>query len=672
MNLDRLLAPRSVAVVGASARDGSFGKRLATEALRSTGVSRVELVNPAYDSVLGRPCVPTLDDLDEPVDLVVLGVPDALLPEQVTRARANGAGGVVVYGSAVGLGDELREAADGMPMVGAGCMGFVNVTGGVRALGYLERTELTPGGIALVTHSGSMFSALLRTHRRLEYSLAVSSGQELVTTTGEYLHWALGQESTRVVGLFLETIRNAPALRSGLALAADRDVPVVALTVGGSPTGRSLVTAHSGAVAGDDAAWEALFSTYGVHRTRDVEEFVDTLELFSIGRRVRPADGIATVHDSGAERVWVADVAADEGVPFAPLAEATRERLAGSLDKGLVVGNPLDVWGRGADTEKLFGECLRALAADDNVDTVALAIDLVEEYDGDESYPRAAAAVASETDKPLVVLSSVAAAVDQAQAGPLRGLGVPVLEGARSGLRALRHLRDHAQRPPRGEPLPASEPESLPAGWLDAASSLRLLAGFGISTVPTYPAARGEEAVAAAEACGWPVVLKTDEPGVEHRARVGGVHVGLENAAALRRAYDELAAGLGPRVVVQPLVEGSGEVALGLLRDPHLGLLLVLATGGSRIEELAERVVALPPTTRGEAEHVVSRYAAAYGPVSSSLDALVDAVVSVSRIAAAYGDSLAALDVNPLLLTDTGPVAVDALIQPRVGTDLHA
>jgi len=441
---------------------------------------------------------------------------------------------------------------------------------------------------------------------------------------------------------------------------------VVALTVGASPTGRSLVTAHSGAVAGDDAAWEALFSTYGVHRTRDVEELVDTLELFALSRRVRPAAGIATVHDSGAERVLVADVAADEQVPFAPLTDRTLTRLAGLLDEGLAVGNPLDVWGRGADTEQLFGDCLRALAADQTVDTVALAIDLVEEYDGDDSYPRAVTAVSAEIDKPLVVLSSVAAAVDQAQAGPLRDLGVPVLEGARSGLRAIGHLRAHAIRLPQGEPLPPTHDATLPAGWLDAAESLRLLACFGISTVPTYPAGSGADALAAAEECGWPVVLKTDEPGVEHRARVGGVRVGLDSPVALRSAYDELAASLGPRVVVQPLVTGTGEVALGLVRDPHLGPLLVLATGGSRIEELAQRVVALPPTTQGEAERVVARYAAAYGPVADKLiGPLVDAVVAVARIAAAYGDGLAALDVNPLVLTDAGPVAVDALIQTR-------
>ncbi len=664
MTLDRLLAPRSVAVVGASARPGSFGERLALEALRSPGVSRVHLVNPAYDTVQGRRCVPSLADLDEPADLVLLGVPDSQLADHLARARSLGAGGAVIYGSAAGRADDLRAAADGLPLVGAGCMGFVNVTGGVRALGYLERSHLPPGGIALVTHSGSMFSALLRTHRRLEYTLAVSSGQELVTTTGDYVQWALAQESTRVIGLFLETIRDADALRAGLALAAERDVPVVALTVGGSPTGRTLVTAHSGAVAGDDAAWEALFASYGVHRTRDVEELVDTLELFAIGRRVRPAGGIATVHDSGAERVLMADVADEERVPFAPLTDATRTSLTGLLDEGLVVGNPLDVWGRGTDTEVLFRGCLDALARDDTVDTVALAIDLVEEYDGDISYPQAVESTWSGTDKPVVVLSSVAAAVDQAQAGPLRDLGIPVLEGARSGLRALGHLRAHALRPPVGAALDPVSPATLPDAWLDADDSLRLLASFGISTVATYPAGSGAEALDAAAACGWPVVLKTDEPGVEHRARVGGVRVGLTSPAALTAAYDEVAAALGPRVVVQPLVAGTGEVALGLVRDPHLGPLLVLATGGSRIEELGRRVVALPPTTRGAAEALVARYAEAHGPLATPhVVPLIDAVVAVARLAAAYGDGLAALDINPLVLTDDGAVAVDALVQ---------
>ncbi len=689
--LDRLLAARSVAVVGASARPGSFGERLAIEALRSQ-VDRVDLVHPRYSEVQGHPCAPSLEALDHTPDLVLLGVPDAVVPDQLALASGVGAGGAVVYGSAVGLGAAIRSAAGDLVVCGAGCMGFVNVTGGLRALGYLERSELEPGGIALVTHSGSVFSALLRTHRRLEYALAVSSGQELVTTTGEYLDWALDQPETRVVGLFLETIRKPLALRAALARAAERDVPVVALTVGGSPAGRAMVTAHSGAIAGEDAAWEALFDTYGVHRARDMEELVDSLELFAIGRRVRTRStnppglrrGIATVHDSGAERVLTADVASAEGVPFAELGTATKGRIDPLLDKGLVVGNPLDVWGRGTDTETLFAECLSALAEDPAVDVVALAIDLVEEYDGDESYPRAVTKVAAATDKPVVVVSHVPAAVDQTRAAALRAAGIPVLEGVRSGLRALSHLLAHGDVGPAGDATTAASAQHQaptdPApdpGWLDAVESLQLLARHGFRVTPTRACGDEEAAVTAADELGYPVVLKTDEPGIEHRARVGGVLLGLTDEAAVRSAYRLLVERCGPRVAVQHQVAGPteaalGEVAVGVVVDPAVGPILLLALGGGRIEELATRALALPPLNRPAADDVVDRLLARAGGVLptdvATRGGLVDTLLALSDLVEAEGEDLAALDVNPLLLTPDGPVAVDALVQRRRGT----
>ena len=659
--VDRLLTPTSVAVVGASARPGSFGERLAIEALRSPGVARVHLVHPEHREVAGRRTVPRLDDLDDAPDLVLMGVPDRLVPDQLAAAAAVGAGGAVVFGSVPGQAEVVRAAAGDLALCGGGCMGFVNPPAGVRALGYLEREHLRPGPIALVTHSGSLFSALLRTRRRLDYSLAVSSGQELGLTAGDYVEWALQRPETRVVGLFLETVRDAAALRRGLALAMERSVPVVALTVGGSAAGRSLVTAHSGAVAGDDAGWEALFASYGVHRTRDVEELVDTLELFAVGRRVRqPRIGIATVHDSGAERTLVADVAEAEGVPFAPLTDATRATIGALLDPGLVVANPLDVWGRGADTEDLFTACLDAVAADPDVDAVALSVDLVEEYDGDESYPRAVLRAAAATDKPVVVLSTVPAALDPVQAADLRDAGIPVLEGARSGLRALAHLRAHADPPP--VPLPSSPRLRAPSppGWLDAVATLTLVAGHGIATVPTRAATGADEAAAAAAELGYPVVLKTDEPGIAHRARQGGVVLGLADETALRAAYLRLAQTLGPRVAVQPQLAGLGEFALGVVTDPQLGHLVLVAHGGSRIEEISSRAVALPEAVLAAPTRLVDRLP---GVPEAARAPLAEAARAVARLAVELGPSLTALDINPLILTDAGLVAVDALVE---------
>jgi acetate---CoA ligase (ADP-forming) len=689
----RMLGAQSIAVVGASARTGSFGKRLTIEVLRSPAQPRVHLVNPRYSEVLGRPCLPSLADIEEPVDLVLLGTPDSALVDQLELAAARGDGGAVVFGTAAGLAPSLVEIASdaGLAVCGASCMGFVNVDKGVRALGYIERYPQTPGPISLVTHSGSVFSALLRTHRRLEFALAVSSGQELVTTTGDYLAYALDLERTRVVALYLETIRDAELLKSGLARAASRGIPVVALTVGGgSPTGRAMVSAHSGAIAGDDAAWEALFDAYGVHRVRGLDEMADTLELFAIGRRVKagPAGvsaGIATVHDSGAERAMVSDVASEVEVPFAAISAATRSALEPFLDPGLTADNPLDVWGRGTDTEQLFTGSLLALARDPAVSVVAIAVDLIREYDGDDAYLLAVKAVLDGTSKPVVVLSNMAGAIDQDQASELRALGVPVLEGTESGLRALRHLLHHfARRRPlnvtglRGEV--AGTPygdrrarwiERISQGPLDGQTSLALLADYGVSVAAAHPAVTSDGAVDVAERIGYPVVLKTDEPAVAHKSDVGGVVLDLYNSSSVATAWAELAARQGPRVVVQSQVPASVELAVGVLRDPLLGPLVVLAAGGTLIELLRQRRVALPPLDRERAGGLVAGLPAAQllegvrGRPAADRAAVIEAVVSVGQLAVELGDVIEAVDINPLIAGPSGAIAVDALVIPR-------
>jgi acyl-CoA synthetase (NDP forming) len=245
--LEALLAARSVALVGASPRPGTFGARMLAEVTRSPGRPRVHLVNPRYGQIAGQPCVPSLADLPGPVDLVLLAVPDAALETQLTVAAGRGDRAAVIFGNAheepagdlAGDSPPLRDRlagiarSAGMELCGAGCMGFINVSQGLRAIGYTEASPLEAGPVALVTHSGSVFSALLRSRRGLSFSLVVSSGQELVTTAPAYLEYALELPETRVLALVLEAMRDAGRLRAVLARAADRDLPVVLLTVGG-------------------------------------------------------------------------------------------------------------------------------------------------------------------------------------------------------------------------------------------------------------------------------------------------------------------------------------------------------------------------------------------------------------------------------------------------------
>jgi acyl-CoA synthetase (NDP forming) len=678
----RMLEPRSIAIVGASERPGSFGDRLTAEVLRSPSAPTIHLVHPKYDEVHGRPCLDSLADIPDAVDLVLLGVPDAVVVDQLRLAADRGDGGAVVFGSVHGLGEDIASAAHRgkMALCGGGCMGFVNMARGIRAIGYNERPHHEPGPIALITHSGSVFSALLRTHRCLEYSLVVSSGQELVTTASDYLRYAVELDETQVVGLFLETLRDTDGLRIGLARALERDLPVVALTVGGSPTGRAMVSAHSGAIAGDDAAWEALFSAYGVHRVHDLDELAETLEMFAIGRRLVPGGvrgGVATLHDSGGERALVADVADAVGLPFAPLSARTEERLSALLATGLVPTNPLDVWGTGAETEVLFTECMAALADDESVDVVALSIDLVQEYDGDESYPRSVENVLARTAKPVVVLSHIGSALDQDQATRLRAQGVPVFEGTVSGARALRHLLDQADRP-----APPASPDidmtrrdrwraRLRRGSLDAVASIQLLNDYGLPSAPTLAATSADGAVDAADALGYPIVLKTDEPAIAHKSDVGGVVVGISDAAHLVEAYTDLSSRLGSRVVVQSQATGQVELALGIVRDTLVGPLILLAVGGTLVEVVRERRVALPPLAHDQARALLNSFelastllAGVRGNPACDRDAVVDALVAVGQLGIELGDDLEALDVNPLLCGPSGVLAVDALVIP--------
>jgi len=695
--LRSMLEARSVALVGASRRPGSFGARMLAEVAKSAASPAVYPVNPRYPEIEGRSCYPSLADLPTPADLVLLGVPDTALEEQLALAATLGCRSAVIFGNAHenppppdpapawggGQARSLRQRlasialSAGMELCGAGCMGFANVRHGLRAMGYVEPDPLPAGPVALVTHSGSVFSALLRTRRGFGFTLAVSSGQELVTAAPSYLSYALDQPETTVLALVLEAMRQPDRLRQVLARAAERDLPVVLLTAGRSASGRAMVAAHSGALAGSDGGWEALARSYGIHRVADLAEMADTLELFALRTRRRPRrGGIATVHDSGLERAHVADVADEVGVPFAPIGAPTMARLAGLLDPGLLPANPLDVWGTGTGTRELFASCMQTLADDESVDAVALAVDLIPELDGDTAYQLAVLDAAGSTDKPVVVLSNLASTVDREAAALLRGGGVPVLEGTRTGLLALRHLLDHAGHRPAPPPAPppviparAERARRLLAACHESgAAKLGLLREYGIAAARAERVTGAAAAAAAARRIGYPVVLKTDEPGIAHKSDARGVLLGIRDEAELRAGYADLAARLGPAALVCETIPPGTELALGLVRDPDLGPLIVVGAGGVLVELIADRAVALPPLSADQAARLVGELkvnrllAGARGAAPADLGAIARAVAGLAELASELGQHIDALDINPLICDASGAVAADALV----------
>src|SRR5438105_2049372 len=214
-----------------------------------------------------------------------------------------------------------------MVVCGGNGMGFLNVDRRLRACGFSEPEDLEPGPVTLITHSGSVFSAFLHNDRRIRFNLGVSPGIELTTTAAEYAQYALGLPTTRVLAMFIETVRDPPVFRAMLNDACERDVPVVVLKVGQDAEAKKLVKAHSGALAGEDAAYQAVFDAYGVLRVRGLDEMADTVELLASGRRAGPG-GLAAIHDSGGERAHLSDAAGAVRVPFASISDPTRRRLA--------------------------------------------------------------------------------------------------------------------------------------------------------------------------------------------------------------------------------------------------------------------------------------------------------------------------------------------------------
>jgi acyl-CoA synthetase (NDP forming) len=395
------------------------------------------------------------------------------------------------------------------------------------------------------------------------------------------------------------------------------------------------------------------------------------------------------VHDSGLERAHVADVADELGVPFAAISTETTARLAALLDPGLEPANPLDVWGTGARAQEQLTDSLAALADDPAVRAIALAVDLVHEFDGDDSYPLAATETARRTSKPVVVLSNVPAAIDPDIAAGLRAGGIPVLEGTRSGLLALKHLLDHdlfdhdqglgpeSSAPAAGaDPVPSGARRErwtrlITAGEARGARLEELLRDYGIATARTRAADSGAGALAAAAEIGYPVVLKTDEPSIAHKSDAGGVVLGIGDPDALRAAYQDLAERLGRRVLVCETIPAGPELSLGLARDHELGPLLVVGAGGVLVELLADRAVALPPVSAAQAHRMLGTLRAApllagvRGQPATDPDAVAAAITGLSRLVMELGDVIEALDINPLICGPDRAMAVDALLIPR-------
>ena len=682
-----LLAPRSIALVGASLRPNTPGHDMVRMIRRGGYRGTVHAVNPNYATIEGYPCVATLSDIPEPADLAVLSVRNERLEATLAEAIAVGVRSAVIFASAFLVDDgapplQTRLAAmaraAGMPICGANCMGFYNDLDNVWICGFPSPRQPRPGAIAFIAHSGSVFGAFAHNDPRLRFALAVSPGQELTTTVADYIDYALERPEVRVIGLFLESARDPAGFRAALQKAAERGVPVVALKLGRTEQAAAVALTHTGALAGSDLAYEALFDRYGVLRVETLDELATTLLLFSTGRRAG-AGSLVSIHDSGGECELLIDLAQRAGVAFAPIGVTTKSVIAAVLDAGLEPNNPLDAWGTGIDFAAKFETCFSALLADDSAALGIFSADIRDGYYLSDGFAAAAIATASATTKPVAFVTNYTQLRHDAIALELTEAGVPVLDGTFNGLIAIRGMLAHRDFCHRSvDPLPVVTPESseqrrrvaeqlLADGLPGEAASLALLAAFDVPVVAHQVVESEDAAVAAAVRIGYPVVLKTAAPGILHKSEKRGVHLDLADEAALRAAWRNLANRLGERAIVARMLPTGVEVALGMVRDPHFGPIVTVGAGGVLIELLADRRAALAPFGPATARRLLDglalrRLLDGYrGGAKVDINRLALTISHFSLLAAALVDLVAEIDVNPLVCGQD-IAAVDALI----------
>jgi acyl-CoA synthetase (NDP forming)/GNAT superfamily N-acetyltransferase len=666
-SLRPLLAPHSVAVVGAGREPGGFGPELLSNILGHGYTGRVYAVNPHVPQIEGCLTFPSMSALPEAVDLVVIAVPEPAVAQVLLDAGHCGVRTAVVVTSGFSETGHpqaqqqiLRIARDhGMRLVGPNCLGVLNTDPGVRlAATFAADLPADSGGLGVATQSGAVGLAVLdhAAHHRLGISTFVSLGNKADISGNDLLSYWFGDPATRAVALYLESFGN-PRKFARIARALARRKPVLAVKGGRSADGQRAGASHTAAAVAPDIAVDSLFAQAGVIRADTLGEMLDAARIL-VDQPLPAGNRVGLVGNAGGLNVLATDAAASAGL------EVPVTTTPG--------GNPRDL-GAGA-TAVALGQAVRELAAGGEVDAVVAIFGVNRSNDAGTALAEIAAASDEFPDLPIAVVQ-VGVGVAPAQLGKRH---LPVYALPEQAMRALGHAVWYAawRRGPLGarpelrdldQPRARRLVEAAPTGWQPWHVAAELLACYGIPVVPAAVARGLDEAVAAAARMGYPVVLKAAEPALVHKTDVGAVRLGLTDATAVSQAYQAIAAAVKaaePVVIVQPMRGGGIELVAGVVHDAVFGSLLMTGLGGIHTDLLGDRSFQLLPVTDLDAARMWGRLRAAplltgyRGKSTYDTAALEDVLLRLGRLAEDFPE-IAELDLNPLLVFPHGIAAVD-------------
>lgn len=694
-SIDKMLNPRSIAVVGATP-SGSYGGRLLDAVVKSKDRVRVYPVNPKYDALGGVKCYPSVSALPEAPDLVAIVIPYTKVLDVLKESHAKGAGSAVVISAGFAergieerlalqreIGTFARES--GLRMAGPNCLGLANVkhdiwpTASSRTLGGLT------GPIGLVCQSGATAFGpfLLRAvDSGIGLSYIISTGNETDLDFADFARYLLDDPDTRVIAGFIEGFKNAEKFLAVAKLAAERAKPIVLIKIGRSESGARAARSHTAALTGADALFDAAFKQYGVIRVEDYDDLLETSQLLAHQRKPMKR-GIAVVSHSGGISSLTADMCGLAGLDLPQLSQNARDGINAILKEFGWAANPADV--TGFSRSEQFPQIMEHMINEPEVGTLVVA------SAGAGDQIDQVVRLRDSTEKNVAYFWTASRGEMKALA-KLKQANIPIFYTPAKLAGGLRCLLDyHAWRDRRIAngwaslaPMTAQQRSTADRLAATAASALSeseskaVLAAWGVGVTRETLATSEDAAVGAAAAIGYPVVLKIDSPDILHKTEAGAVRLGLEDADAVRRAYREVLAAArayapGAKVngvLVQEMASGGTEVIAGVTYDAQLGPMLLVGSGGVMVEVFNDVAHRHCPITHAEALEMIDEIKGARllrgfrGKPAADIDALADTLVRVSHLAVHLQGRLAELDINPLMVMPAGQgvKALDALM----------
>ena len=664
--LSRLLAPRSIAVVG-----GAPAERVVQQCLKVGFDGPIWPVHPKRADLSGVPCVPSLDDLPGVPDAVFLGVNRLATVEAMDVLSRVGAGGAICYGSGFAeAGDDdlqaaLLEAADGLPFFGPNCYGFVNTFDRVALWPDEHGCASHDRGVAIVSQSGNVAVNLTFQQRGLRLGSMITVGNQASLGSEDAVAALLDDDRITAIGLFLEAVRDAQQFAEVAERAAAKGVPLVALQTGRSAAGALIASSHTGSMSGRAAAYDALFARYGVATVRTPAELLETLKFLDTGGSLSGRK-IVSLSCSGGEASLVADRSDSTELTFKPFSAEHASRIQRTLTELVSVSNPFDyhtfMWGDRAAMARTFGAVM-----DGPQDATMLLLDAPTSPENDPTaWYLAADALADAADATggrAVVVATLAECINEPFRAHNAARGLPTLLGLSEALVALdaaATVGAHA-RSARHAPVTAASGSVL----VDEAAAKQRLRALGIS-VPNGQAAAYDTVPDVAESIGYPITLKA--MGLAHKSEAGAVRVGIPDSDSLTLALTEL-----PRTEAGYLVEATvtdivAEILVTVRRDPPVGWLVTVGFGGVTTELWSDLTHLLAPVTHDDVKAALARLRCApllagfRGRPAADVDALADLVVRLTEAAIAHGSDIVEVELNPVLVGQRGTTAADALL----------